>query len=194
MHSSWNPLPYANFRDKNRFYHHLYCHHYVRGQYAVLLDFGKFVHSISQRKTIITLTSVLPKMQTHSQSYGRVSERKGSEADRGGGDGMARAMQKVEKLVEENAVVVFSESGCCMCHVVKRLFCSLGVGPTVYELDEQSGGADMEKALMRLEGKTTAVPTVFVGGKLLGGLDTVMASHLSGNLVPRLKEAGALWL
>ena len=132
-------------------------------------------------------------MQAHSQAYGRVSERKG-EADRGGGDGMARAMQKVEKLVEENAVVVFSESGCCMCHVVKRLFCSLGVGPTVYELDEQSGGADMEKALMRLEGKTTAVPTVFVGGKLLGGLDTVMASHLSGNLVPRLKEAGALWL
>ncbi|XP_024363170.1 glutaredoxin-C1 [Physcomitrium patens] len=106
---------------------------------------------------------------------------------------MARAMQEIEKLVQENAVVVFSQSGCCMCHVVKRLFCSLGVGPTVHELDERKEGGDMEKALLRLNNKV-ALPTVFVGGKLVGGVDAVMAAHVSGNLVPRLKEAGALWL
>ena len=108
---------------------------------------------------------------------------------------VARAMREVEKLVSENAVVVFSQSGCCMCHVVKRLFCNLGVGPTVHELDERKEGADIEKALQRLDGGSKVVlPTVFVGGKLVGGLDAVMAAHVSGTLVPRLKEAGALWL
>ena len=120
---------------------------------------------------------------------------------------VARTMQEIEKLVQENAVVIFSRSGCCMCHVVKRLFCNLGVGPTVHELDERVEGADMEKVLRRLaldasesesgSGKATApaaLPIVFVGGKLVGGLDAVMAAHLSGTLVPRLKEAGALWL
>ena len=107
---------------------------------------------------------------------------------------MARALQEVEKLVQENAVVVFSQSRCCICHVVKRLFCNLGVGPTVHELDERQDGAYMEKALQRLDGNKVALPTVFVGGKLIGGVDAVMAAHLSGTLVPRLKEAGALWL
>ena len=141
------------------------------------------------------------------------------ETDVGEEERVALARQKVEQLVEENAVVVFSESGCCMCHVVKRLLCSLGVSPTVHELDHHADGAYMEKALRLLEqpppppptqqnnnGKnnnrssssaadtTAAVPTVFVGGKLLGGLDKVLATHVSGDLVPQLKQAGALWL
>ncbi|CAK9225923.1 hypothetical protein BDL97_05G005400 [Sphagnum fallax] len=103
-------------------------------------------------------------------------------------------MDRIQRLAAANAVVVFSQSGCCMCHVVKRLFCDLGVGPTVYELDELSWGADLAKALIRLMGSSQPVPAVFVGGKLLGGLDHVMAAHISGKLVPQLKQAGALWL
>jgi glutaredoxin 3 len=37
-------------------------------------------------------------------------------------------------------------------------------------------------------------PVVFVGGKLFGGLERVMATHITGELVPILKDAGALWL
>ncbi len=138
-------------------------------------------------------------MQTQTHSYRKLQPggKKDFDSTRNeGGDRTAMAMEKVERLAAENAVVVFSQSGCCMCHVVKRLFCSLGVGPTVYELDEQSGGSDLEKALLRLVGpaESQAVPAVFVGGKLLGGLDRVMAAHISGTLVPQLKEAGALWL
>jgi glutaredoxin 3 len=108
----------------------------------------------------------------------------------------AIAMNRIQKLAAANAVVVFSQSGCCMCHVVKRLLCDLGVAPTVHELDEESGGADLEKALLRLlgAGSQGPVPAVFVGGKLIGGLDRVMAAHINGTLVPQLKEAGALWL
>lgn len=103
-------------------------------------------------------------------------------------------LECIGRLASENAVVIFSISSCCMCHAIKRLFCGMGVNPTVYELDEDPRGKEMEKALMRLLGSSSAVPVVFIGGKLVGAMDRVMASHINGTLVPLLKEAGALWL
>ncbi|XWS30534.1 hypothetical protein CRYUN_Cryun24cG0125900 [Craigia yunnanensis] len=103
-------------------------------------------------------------------------------------------LKRIERLASENAVVIFSISSCCMCHAIKRLFCGMGVNPTVYELDEDLRRKDMEKALMRLLGTSPDVPVVFIGGKLVGAMDRVMASHINGTLVPPLKEAGALWL
>jgi glutaredoxin 3 len=38
------------------------------------------------------------------------------------------------------------------------------------------------------------MPVVFIGGKLIGGTNKVMSLHLGGELVPMLKNAGALWL
>ncbi|XP_022156514.1 glutaredoxin-C1-like [Momordica charantia] len=104
-------------------------------------------------------------------------------------------LRQIERMAAENAVVVFSVSTCCMCHAVKRLFCGMGVNPTVYELDEDPRGKEIEKALTRLIGSgSSPVPAVFIGGKLIGSLDRVMASHINGSLVPLLKDAGALWL
>ncbi|KAK3033379.1 hypothetical protein RJ639_034429 [Escallonia herrerae] len=111
------------------------------------------------------------------------------------------ALEQVVKLASKSAVVVFSLSSCCMCHAVKRLFCGMGVNPTVYELDQDPiRGKEIERALTRLlggggiNGGLPAVPVVFIGGKLVGAMDRVMASHINGTLVPLLKEAGALWL
>ncbi|KAH7518937.1 glutaredoxin-C1 [Ziziphus jujuba] len=107
-------------------------------------------------------------------------------------------LERIERLASESAVVIFSMSTCCMCHAIKRLFCGMGVNPTVHELDEDPiRGKDMEKALMRLLGNSSTaavLPVVFIGGKLVGSMDRVMASHISGTLVPLLKDAGALWL
>ncbi|KAK8613290.1 hypothetical protein V6N13_101057 [Hibiscus sabdariffa] len=103
-------------------------------------------------------------------------------------------MERVVQLASENAVVIFSVSSCCMCHAAKRLFCGMGVNPTVYELDQDPRGKEIEKALSRLVGNSQTVPVVFIGGKLIGAMDRVMASHINGSLVPLLKEAGALWL
>lgn len=108
-------------------------------------------------------------------------------------------LERVQRLASDNAVLVFSVTSCCMCHVVKRLFCGLGVNPAVFELDEEGGEAtggtsDIEKVLVRLVGKKPAVPAVFIGGEFVGGLDRLMAAHISGELVPKLKQAGALWL
>ncbi|KAK6268455.1 hypothetical protein QUC31_012615 [Theobroma cacao] len=86
-------------------------------------------------------------------------------------------------------------SGCCMCTVAKRLLFGLGVGPTIIELDHHVSGPDIQAVLFQLaaDGRQP-VPAVFVGGKFLGGIETLMACHINGTLVPLLKEAGALWL
>ncbi|OIV92014.1 hypothetical protein TanjilG_20944 [Lupinus angustifolius] len=110
----------------------------------------------------------------------------------------------VLNMVSENAVIVFGRCGCCMSHVVKRLLQGLGANPAVYEVEEKDE-VDFAKELEAIVGKNNIgndgkeikvvqFPVVFIGGKLFGGLDRLMATHISGELVPMLKEVGALWL
>ena len=105
----------------------------------------------------------------------------------------------VHNMVLENALIVFARNGCCMSHVVKQLLLGLGVNPAVHEVEEK----DEEGVVRELEAMVGTnndgvgkmqFPAVFIGGKLFGGLDRLMAAHISGELVPRLKQAGALWL
>ncbi|KAG0459900.1 hypothetical protein HPP92_023028 [Vanilla planifolia] len=102
--------------------------------------------------------------------------------------------------VEETPVVVVGRQGCCMGHVVKRLLQGLGVNPAMWEIAEDAEEAAMRAELDKMDplgsgGRWQAtLPAVFIGGRLVGGLDHLMAAHISGALVPTLKEAGALWL
>ncbi|KAJ7542945.1 hypothetical protein O6H91_09G018800 [Diphasiastrum complanatum] len=105
-----------------------------------------------------------------------------------------QALRNLEAVISEKAVVVFSTSACCICHAVKRLFCSLGVSPAIYELDQQREGAEIEQALQKITACSQALPAVFIGSQYVGGLDQLIAAHICGTLVPQLKEAGALWL
>ncbi|XVE49985.1 hypothetical protein DITRI_Ditri01bG0125800 [Diplodiscus trichospermus] len=101
-------------------------------------------------------------------------------------------------IVSENAVIVFARKDCCMSHVVRRLLLTLGVNPAVYEIDEEDvvGVLNQLEMICKDDGKDKMLqlPAVFIGGRLFGGLDKVMATHISGDLVPVLKDAGALWL
>ncbi|KAG7988230.1 hypothetical protein I3843_03G176700 [Carya illinoinensis] len=99
-------------------------------------------------------------------------------------------------MVSESAVIVFARRGCCMGHVVRRLLLGLGVNPAVYEVDEKDEAAVVKELELIRNGKDGKVqfPAVFIGGSLFGGLDRVMATHISGDLIPILKDAGALWL
>ncbi|XP_010549174.1 PREDICTED: monothiol glutaredoxin-S4-like [Tarenaya hassleriana] len=88
-------------------------------------------------------------------------------------------MEKLQKMVSEKPVVIFSKNSCCMSHTIKTLFYDFGVNPTIYELDEIGRGK---------------VPAVFIGGQLVGGANQVMSLHLNRSLIPMLKRAGALWV
>ncbi|KAK3139942.1 hypothetical protein QOZ80_5AG0392970 [Eleusine coracana subsp. coracana] len=102
---------------------------------------------------------------------------------------------RVMKLASERAVVVFTLSSCCMCHTVTQLMADLGVNALVHELDSDPKGKEMERALLKMiGGRGPAVPAIFIGGRLVGGTNKVMSLHLAGELVPMLKNAGALWL
>ncbi|CAI9766713.1 unnamed protein product [Fraxinus pennsylvanica] len=105
-------------------------------------------------------------------------------------------LKLIQRLAPKNAVVIFSKSTCCLCHAMKKLFSGMGVNATVYELDEDPRGKEMEKALVWLPGVPVPVPVlvVFICGKLVGAVDKVMTSHINGTLVPLLKEAGAISL
>ncbi|KAK3007587.1 hypothetical protein RJ639_013332 [Escallonia herrerae] len=96
---------------------------------------------------------------------------------------------RIQRLISENPVIIFSRPACCMCHVMKRLLSSIGVHPTVIEMEEDEIGA---LATPAEDGRGAEAPAVFIGGTRVGGLESLMALHLSGHLVPRLEEVGAL--
>ncbi|KAI3736066.1 hypothetical protein L6452_15598 [Arctium lappa] len=114
-------------------------------------------------------------------------------------DGSAKGA--VRDAVSENAVIVVARRGCCMSHVVKRLLNGHGVNPSVFEFEEEEE-EDVVKELEMIEAENDGgdgkrrvqFPAVFIGGRMFGGLDRVMATHITGELIPVLKQAGALWL
>ncbi|PHT76713.1 hypothetical protein T459_20235 [Capsicum annuum] len=88
-----------------------------------------------------------------------------------------------------------------MSHVVKRLLQCLGANPTIYEIEDEDENEvvdELENIIRdKCDGKEAGklqFPAVFVGGELFGGLDRIMAAHITGELTPVLKKAGALWL
>uniref|UniRef100_A0A7C9D7T3 Glutaredoxin domain-containing protein n=1 Tax=Opuntia streptacantha TaxID=393608 RepID=A0A7C9D7T3_OPUST len=90
---------------------------------------------------------------------------------------------RIRRLISENPVVIFSRPSCCMCHVMKNLLHTVGVHPTVIALDDYEIPAVPDN---------TAVPALFIGGDCIGSLESLVALHLSGCLVPKLVDAEAL--
>jgi glutaredoxin 3 len=104
-------------------------------------------------------------------------------------------MESVTKLSAEKPVVIFTASNDCpMSYTVTSLFSGLGVCAAVHELDKEPRGRDIERDLARRLGRSSPIPAVFIGGKLIGSTDRIMSLHLGGKLVPMLKAAGAIWL
>ncbi|GBG65298.1 hypothetical protein CBR_g50339 [Chara braunii] len=118
--------------------------------------------------------------------------RSSSSGASGGGkeDTTTRLMGLIAEKNAQNPVVVYSKTWCPYCAAVKGLFTKLGVEFKLVELDELVGEEDWQYALSQLTGQRT-VPSVFVGGEHIGGCDSTMELHESGQLMDRLREAGA---
>lgn len=79
---------------------------------------------------------------------------------------------------------------------MRRLLAAIGVYPTVIELEEDeidalpAGGDGDEGGDGAAAGG--GAPALFIGGTRVGGWESLVALHLSGHLVPKLVEVGAL--
>ncbi|KAL4333217.1 hypothetical protein GQ457_07G038920 [Hibiscus cannabinus] len=101
---------------------------------------------------------------------------------------------RIRRLISENPVIIFSRSSCCMCHVMKKLLATIGVHPTVIELDDHEIASLPTPPVHDSLSAWNPAPAVFIGGTCVGGLESLVALHLSGHLVPKLVEVGALWV
>ncbi|XP_050124270.1 glutaredoxin-C6-like [Malus sylvestris] len=102
------------------------------------------------------------------------------------------AETRIRRLISEHPVIIFSRNSCCMCHVMKKLLATIGVHPTVIELDDDEIAALPHDDQEQQQACNTP-PAVFIGGTCVGGLESLVALHLSGHLVPKLVQVGALW-
>ncbi|XVF89075.1 hypothetical protein PTKIN_Ptkin19aG0101600 [Pterospermum kingtungense] len=105
------------------------------------------------------------------------------------------AETRIRRLISEHPVIIFSRSSCCMCHVMRKLLATIGVHPTVIELDDHEI-ASLPPPPAHEDSDVSfknPAPAVFIGGTSVGGLESLVALHLSGHLVPKLVEVGALW-
>ena len=103
--------------------------------------------------------------------------------------------QLVEGFVNNvirSPVVVFSKTYCPYCIRMKEMLSEAGVKDLhVIELDMRDDSSEVQDVLLRMTGART-VPRVFIGGKSVGGTADVEALINSGQLMVKLKEAGAI--
>ncbi|CAL5206201.1 unnamed protein product [Lathyrus oleraceus] len=106
------------------------------------------------------------------------------------------AETKIQRLISEHPVIIFTRSSCCMCHVMKKLLSTIGVNPTVIELDDNEIASlpHDDDHLAFASALRNRSPAVFIGGACVGGLESLVALHVSGHLVPKLVQIGALYV
>jgi glutaredoxin 3 len=95
-------------------------------------------------------------------------------------------VKSVQNLIQTNPVFVASKSYCPYCKSSLGTFASLGIKPTVLQLDEIPEGDDIQAALKEITGQGT-VPNIFIEGKHIGGNSDLQSLKSSGQLERLLK-------
>lgn len=90
---------------------------------------------------------------------------------------------KIKAAVDGSKVMVFSKSWCPFCMKTKALFESLDVPYSAMELDELDDGVEIQEELLKMTDQRT-VPSVWIGGKHLGGNDGAPAPQHGSNYPP----------
>jgi glutaredoxin 3 len=140
-------------------------------------------------------TAMLPLVYVNQKLVGGYDEIKRLEQTKS----LVKMLEKAGALAEGVAMdaiqryplVVFSKSYCPYCKKAKGLLANLGATPQVFELDLRDDGAAIQDFLFGYTGQAT-VPNVFIKGKSIGGSDKTAEMHKSGELLARLKSAGAI--
>jgi glutaredoxin 3 len=125
---------------------------------------------------------------------------------------MSATKTKVQSIIDENPVAVFSKSYCPYCRAAKQLLSDSGAKFFAIELDQVGmytiqgdgwfvrlwwwltavvldDGSAIQSTLGEMTGQTT-VPNIFIAKKHIGGNSDLQAKK--GNLNSLLKDAGAV--
>ena len=138
--------------------------------------------------------SFTQKLSAFTQNY--LSGIKQFVAERVAGEFDADAVDAaIEAEVSRGGVLMYSFTSCPFCKKAKELLDDKGASYVVVELDELSDGAARRARLGARTGRTS-VPAIFIDGSYIGGLNDgspgLAPLDAAGELVPRLKGAGAL--
>ncbi|KAH7141408.1 putative glutaredoxin Grx1 [Dactylonectria estremocensis] len=104
---------------------------------------------------------------------------------------MADASKKINQLINDSPVVVFSKSYCPYCKETKRTLEGMGAVFEAVELDKAADGGALQDAIEELTGQRT-VPNTFILQKSIGGNSDLQSLRSSGQLKSLLTDAGAL--
>lgn len=102
--------------------------------------------------------------------------------------------ERMERYISENTVMMFSFSTCPFCKNAKKVLDDMNVSYEAVELNEMDGGMAIRAELAKKTGRTS-MPNIWIGGKGIGGCNDgpgILTLQKNGQLVPMLKEAGAL--
>ncbi|KAF2125915.1 glutaredoxin [Dothidotthia symphoricarpi CBS 119687] len=102
---------------------------------------------------------------------------------------MSATKTKVQSIIDENAVAVFSKSYCPYCRQAKQLLSDSGAKFFAIELDQVDDGSAIQSALGDLTGQTT-VPNIFIAQQHIGGNSDLQGKKKQ--LPSLLKDAGAI--
>jgi len=86
--------------------------------------------------------------------------------------------------ISSHKVVVFSKTYCPYCVATKNLFKKSefsGIDVKYHELDKINDGPAIQATLLSMSGQRT-VPSVWVGGKFVGGNSETQSAYQSGQL------------
>ncbi|KAF1918995.1 thioredoxin-like protein [Ampelomyces quisqualis] len=102
---------------------------------------------------------------------------------------MSATKTKIQTIIDQNPVAVFSKSYCPYCRQAKELLSKSGAKFYAIELDQVDDGSALQSALGELTGQNT-VPNIFIAQKHIGGNSDLQAKK--GDLPTLLKDAGAV--
>ena len=90
----------------------------------------------------------------------------------------------IEDEISQHKVVIFSKSYCPYCVDTKKLFQKKEfqeVDVVIHELEKMKNGAAIQSTLGSMSGQRT-VPSVWIGGKFIGGNSETQAAYKNGKL------------
>ncbi|XP_012658216.1 glutaredoxin-1 [Otolemur garnettii] len=104
------------------------------------------------------------------------------------------AQEFVNSRIQPGKVVVFIKPTCPYCRRTQEILSQLPLKQGIMEFVDITATSytdEIQDYLQRLTGART-VPRVFIGKECIGGCSDLITMQESGELVPRLRQIGAL--